>query len=286
MPLPKFIQSKKAVVNIKNKDDKCLRWVMKAAKFSVRQNAESPSKYPKDVDDGFDFTGISFPTHLTEIPKVEAQNNARINVFRYDERTQRGMRGRPSVVSNRLEEENRPVHTPVGRLSVARNQIAPFFHFYCLFPVFGFRWGTGLQLFLFEVFQFVFWNFICNSLKFLQPFGVWVFGYDYRVPEDFYSVLVVERFGWLHLDLELLILACSKEHLASEPIFFRKEQLFGVFEQFCQLPCGIHNLGSTFFVFQSNPWAVCSLSIPYDLPTPTRNISKLFRVSFGEDALH
>ena len=89
MPLPKFIQSKKAVVNIKNKDDKCLRWVMKAAKFSVRQNAESPSKYPKDVDDGFDFTGISFPTHLTEIPKVEAQNNARINVYRYDERTQK-----------------------------------------------------------------------------------------------------------------------------------------------------------------------------------------------------
>ena len=45
MPLPKFIQSKKAVVNIKNKDDRCLRWVMKAARFPVRQNAERPSKY-------------------------------------------------------------------------------------------------------------------------------------------------------------------------------------------------------------------------------------------------
>ena len=41
------------------------------------------------MDDGFDFTGISFPTPLTEIPKVEAQNNARINVFRYDEGTQK-----------------------------------------------------------------------------------------------------------------------------------------------------------------------------------------------------
>ena len=87
MPLPKFIQSKKA--NIKNKDDRCLRWVMKAAKFPVRQNAERPSKYPKDEDDGFDFTGISFLTPLTEIPKVRAQNNARINVFGYDERTQK-----------------------------------------------------------------------------------------------------------------------------------------------------------------------------------------------------
>ena len=89
MPLPKFIQSKKAVVNVKHKDDRCLRWVMKAAKFPVRQNAERPSKYPKDTDDGFDFTGISFPTPLTEIPKVEAQNNAQINVFGYDERTQK-----------------------------------------------------------------------------------------------------------------------------------------------------------------------------------------------------
>ena len=89
MPLPKFIQSKKAVVNIKNKDDRCLRWVMKAAKFPVKQNAERPSKYPKDTDNGFDFTGISFLTPLTEIPKVEAQNNARINVFGYDERTKK-----------------------------------------------------------------------------------------------------------------------------------------------------------------------------------------------------
>ena len=41
------------------------------------------------MDDGFDFTGISFPTPLTEIPKVEAQNNACINVFVYDKRTQK-----------------------------------------------------------------------------------------------------------------------------------------------------------------------------------------------------
>ena len=33
--LPKFIKNKKAVINIKNKDDKCLRWVLKAAKSPV-----------------------------------------------------------------------------------------------------------------------------------------------------------------------------------------------------------------------------------------------------------
>ena len=85
--LPKFIKNKKAVINIKNKDDKCLRWVLKAFKFSVQQNAERPSKYPKDEEDSLDFTGISFPTPLREIPKVEQLNRVRINVFTHNEDT-------------------------------------------------------------------------------------------------------------------------------------------------------------------------------------------------------
>ena len=74
--------------------------------------------------------------------------------------------------------------------------------------------------------------------------------------------------------------------LATEPICFRKEQLFGVFEQFCQLPCGIHNLDFAYFVFQNNPWAVCSLSRPYGLLTLPRNLSKLFCCWFREGAFH
>ena len=46
--------------------------MIKAAKFPVEVHPERPSKYPKDADDGFDFTVISFPTPLKEIPKVEA----------------------------------------------------------------------------------------------------------------------------------------------------------------------------------------------------------------------
>ena len=87
--LPKFIKNKKAVVNIKSKDDKCLRWVLKAAKFPVEVHPERPSKYSKDEEDGLDFTGISFQTPVKEIPKVEQLNRVRINVFTYNEVTQR-----------------------------------------------------------------------------------------------------------------------------------------------------------------------------------------------------
>ena len=62
---------------------------MKAAKFPVQQNAERPSKYPKDADDGFNFAGISFPTPLNEIPEVERLNNISINVLGYNEKTEK-----------------------------------------------------------------------------------------------------------------------------------------------------------------------------------------------------
>ena len=44
IPLPKFREKKNAVINVKNKDNQCLRWAIKAAKFPVQQNAERPSK--------------------------------------------------------------------------------------------------------------------------------------------------------------------------------------------------------------------------------------------------
>ena len=61
--------------------------MLKSAKFPVEVHPERPSKYPKDEEDGLDFTGISFPTPLREIPKVEQLNRVRINVFWYNEET-------------------------------------------------------------------------------------------------------------------------------------------------------------------------------------------------------
>ena len=69
---------KKAVVNVKNKDDHCLRWALRSALFPAwDQSTKRPSKYP--TNDGLDFEGIDAPTPISQVPKVELQNNLAIN---------------------------------------------------------------------------------------------------------------------------------------------------------------------------------------------------------------
>ena len=82
IPLPTSVSSKKAVVNVKNKDDHCLRWALRSALFQVVRNPQRPNKYP--TADGLDFTGIDAPTPISQIPKVEWQNDLAINVFGWD----------------------------------------------------------------------------------------------------------------------------------------------------------------------------------------------------------
>ena len=55
LPLPASLAKKKAIINVKNKDNECLKWAIRAALFPVEKDAQRPSKYP--VDDGIDYTG-------------------------------------------------------------------------------------------------------------------------------------------------------------------------------------------------------------------------------------
>ena len=82
IPLPPKLQGKQAIINIKNKDDECLRWALKAWRFPAKNHCDRPSQYP--TEDGFDFTGVSFPIYICEIPKVEKLNNIAINVLGWD----------------------------------------------------------------------------------------------------------------------------------------------------------------------------------------------------------
>ena len=79
IPTPLKLRNKKAVINVKNKDDECLRWAIRAALFTAQANVDRPGSYPRD--DGLDFTGIDFPTPLSQISKIEEQNNLAITVF-------------------------------------------------------------------------------------------------------------------------------------------------------------------------------------------------------------
>ena len=80
LPLPASLAKKKVIINVRDKDSKCLKWAIKAALFPVEKDAQRPSKYP--VDDGIDYTGIDFPTSIKQIDRLEAQNEfLAINVF-------------------------------------------------------------------------------------------------------------------------------------------------------------------------------------------------------------
>ena len=82
IPLPPEVKNKKAVVNVKNKDDHCLRWALRSALFQAADHTDRPAKYP--TADGLDFAGIDTPTPISQIGKVERQNDLAINVFGWD----------------------------------------------------------------------------------------------------------------------------------------------------------------------------------------------------------
>ena len=84
--LPKYHQTKKAIINVKNDDQQCLKWALLSALHPVEHGSHPGrvSKY-KPYEKELNFAGIEFPTPLNQIPKVEKQNSLAINVFGYSE---------------------------------------------------------------------------------------------------------------------------------------------------------------------------------------------------------
>ena len=85
LPLPANLAKKKAIINVKNRDNECFKWSLRAALFPPQdgKDPQRPSKYP--VNDGINYEGIDFPTPVKQIDKFEAQNkNLAINVFGWE----------------------------------------------------------------------------------------------------------------------------------------------------------------------------------------------------------
>ena len=85
LPIPTKLKNKKAVMNVQNKDNECLKWALRSALFPPPEgkNPNRPSSYP--VNDGINWSGIVFPTPVKQIDKLEAQNeNLAINVFGWE----------------------------------------------------------------------------------------------------------------------------------------------------------------------------------------------------------
>ena len=116
IPLPAVVRLKKAVVNVKNKDDHCLRWALRSALFPARDHVDRPSKYPTD-DDGLSFEGIDAPTPISQILRVEQQNNLTIDVFGWDK----------GVIVHHISEQ--PQEIPIPRINLLLIEKAGKFHY-------------------------------------------------------------------------------------------------------------------------------------------------------------
>ena len=87
MVLPTKLKNKRAILNIQNRENQCLRWALRAHLFPAPRgrNPIRPSSYP--TEDGLNFAGIDFPTPVSQIDRLEKQNpNLAINVFGWEGR--------------------------------------------------------------------------------------------------------------------------------------------------------------------------------------------------------
>ena len=82
--LPSFISKKACMVNIQNKDDRCLEYALICAlhfkELEHDSNKERPTKWAKWLGT-LKFDGLQFPIHTSDIHKVERMNNLAVNVY-------------------------------------------------------------------------------------------------------------------------------------------------------------------------------------------------------------
>ena len=72
--LPKELKNKKAIINMKNEDNKCFLWCVLRALNPIDKNAERIDKDLKSKEDTLNMSGISYPVDLKGIERFEKQN--------------------------------------------------------------------------------------------------------------------------------------------------------------------------------------------------------------------
>lgn len=114
LPLPPNLAKKRAIINVKNNDNQCLKCSLRAALFPPAdgKDPQRQSKYP--VDDGINYEGISFSTPLKQIKTLEKNNpKLAINVFAWE---------RGEVIVHRISEKDRSVER-VNLILIHRGEI-------------------------------------------------------------------------------------------------------------------------------------------------------------------
>ena len=84
-PLPKFLELKNAIINVKNYDNECFKWAVTSAIYPNKNSHNYLGNYMRESSKKFNWDEITFPTPIDQIPKFGKNNNISIAVFGYDE---------------------------------------------------------------------------------------------------------------------------------------------------------------------------------------------------------
>ena len=72
--LPKFLASKKAIINPKNSDRECFKWAVTEAVHPQKSNRDRITKTSRENAEKFNWDGIKFPVKLSQISLFEKNN--------------------------------------------------------------------------------------------------------------------------------------------------------------------------------------------------------------------
>ena len=83
IPLPPAIKNKKALINLKNKDNMCFKYAVARFLHPVSKDAERVTKELREQTNNFDWTGVEFPTPIcgNSIGNFEKNNNIGVALF-------------------------------------------------------------------------------------------------------------------------------------------------------------------------------------------------------------
>ena len=100
-PLPSFLESKRAIINIQNNDQRCFAYALLSA---LKPHVKRPNRANSYIEflQSYGLNGISYPIQPSELPALEEKLRLRINLFSfYDDK---GQARYPLYISKQSEE--------------------------------------------------------------------------------------------------------------------------------------------------------------------------------------
>ena len=85
IPLLPFLAARKAIINLKNEDDECLKWAITRALNPVEEHSERIDKILRETSKVLNWEGLKFSVNLSDINEFENHNSSiSVNVFGYE----------------------------------------------------------------------------------------------------------------------------------------------------------------------------------------------------------